>query len=130
MAFEGFPVVIGLELTLACNLRCQHCASVAGIPRPNELGLDEILDICDQFPALLVQEVDFTGGEPLLHKHWSQIAAHLNELKIPVRMVSNGLLLEDNISRLVDARIATVGISVDGLEATHDRIRERPEAVC
>jgi radical SAM protein with 4Fe4S-binding SPASM domain len=126
MGFEGFPNVIGLELTLACNLRCNHCASSAGHPRPNELSLDEILNICDQFPDLLVQEVDLTGGEPLLRSDWFRIATYLRELNIPVRMVSNGVLLKENISRLVDAGIATVGISLDGLEATHDHIRERP----
>ena len=41
-------------------------------------------------------------------------------------MVSNGVLLEDNISKLVESQIATVGISLDGMEKTHDFIRERP----
>jgi radical SAM protein with 4Fe4S-binding SPASM domain len=126
MAFEGFPIVIGFELTLACNLRCMHCASSAGYRRRNELSLDEVLNVCDQFPDLLVQEVDFTGGEPLLHKDWDTIANYLGKLNIDVRMVSNGVLLEENIGRLLDAGIATVGVSLDGLEATHDRIRARP----
>ncbi|MDY6857444.1 MAG: radical SAM protein [Thermodesulfobacteriota bacterium] len=126
MKFEGFPFVIGFELTLACNLRCKHCASSAGRPRVNELSLNEILNICDQFPDLLVQEVDFTGGEPLLHSEWARIAIHLHKLNIPVRMVSNGILLKDNISRIVDSGIATFGISIDGLESTHDHIREKP----
>ncbi len=123
MIFEGFPLVIGWELTLACNLRCGHCASSAGQPRLKELSLREALDLCDQFPALLVQEVDFTGGEPLLRTDWPKIATHLRGLNIPVRMVTNGLLLPENVSRIRDAGIATVGVSLDGLEATHDFIR-------
>lgn len=125
MAFEGFPLVVGWELTLACNLRCGHCASSAGMPRPNELNVDEAIDLCDQFPPLLVQEVDFTGGEPLLRADWPKIAARLREHNIPARMVTNGLLLEQNVPLLKDAGIATVGVSLDGLEATHDRIRRR-----
>lgn len=124
MGFEEFPIVIGLELTLACNLRCKHCASSAGHPRLNELSTDEMITICDQFPDLLVQEVDFTGGEPLLRNDWFRIATHLRELSIPVRIVSNGVLLKGNIDRLMDAGIETVGVSLDGLEATHDRLRE------
>ena len=126
MKFEGFPSVIGLELTLACNLRCRHCASSAGHPRPNELSTDEFLSICDQFPDLLVEEVDFTGGEPLIRDDWFKIATHLRKMEIPVRMVSNGILLKHNIARLADAGIATIGISLDGLEATHDLIRAKP----
>ncbi|MGD8777871.1 MAG: radical SAM protein [Ignavibacteria bacterium] len=126
MEFEGFPAVIGLELTLACNLRCKHCASSAGYPRHNELSLKEMLNICDQFPDLLVQEVDLTGGEPLVRKDWFKIASYIRELNIPVRMVSNGVLLKDNLARIKDADISTVGISLDGLESTHDHIREKP----
>jgi radical SAM protein with 4Fe4S-binding SPASM domain len=126
MTFEGFPFVVGWELTLACNMRCGHCASSAGLPRSHELSLDEALELCDQFPALLIQEVDFTGGEPLLRTDWPKIAARLHELKIPVRMVTNGLLLKENVPLLADAGIATVGVSLDGMDATHDRIRKRP----
>ena len=125
MDFEGFPLVVGWELTLACNLRCGHCASSAGLPRERELSLGEALELCDQLPALLVQEVDFTGGEPLLRPDWMEIAMHLRELQIPVRMVTNGLLLKENVPHLKESGIATVGVSLDGLEKTHDFIRRR-----
>ncbi len=126
MTFEGFPLVVGWELTLACNLRCRHCASSAGAKRPRELSLEEALAICDQFPLLLVQEVDFTGGEPLLRKDWPSIAGRLTELEIPIRMVTNGLLLEQSVTAVADANICTLGISLDGLRETHDGIREYP----
>jgi len=125
MPFEEFPVVIGLEITLACNLHCMHCASSAGHPRQNELSTEEMLNLCDQFPDLLVQEVDFTGGEPLLRSDWFTVANHLRKLGIPVRIVSNGVLLKDNVSRLIDAGVETIGVSLDGLETTHDRLREK-----
>ena len=124
MGFEGFPFIVGWELTLACNLRCRHCGSSAGLPRANELTLEESLAICNQFPALLVQEVDFTGGEPLLRPDWPRIAAHLGELGISTKILTNGLTLEpDTVVQMKDAGIAGVGVSLDGLEATHDYIR-------
>jgi radical SAM protein with 4Fe4S-binding SPASM domain len=127
MGFEGFPCVIGWELTLACNLRCRHCASAAGLPRQNELTLDEALAICDQFPPLAVQEVDFTGGEPLMRPDWWRIAARVKELGITTRIVTNGLpLVPSTVDRLREVGISTVGVSIDGLEATHDDIRGRP----
>jgi radical SAM protein with 4Fe4S-binding SPASM domain len=127
MPFEGLPIVIGLEITLSCNLHCRHCASSATTrARSNELSLKELTGICDQFPDLVVQEVDITGGEPLLRPEWFELTCHLQKLGIPSRMVSNGLLLKKSASQLADSGIATVGISLDGLETTHDRIRERP----
>lgn len=126
MSFEGFPYVIGWELTLACNLRCRHCGSSAGLPRADELTLEESLAICDQFPALLVQEVDFTGGEPLLRPDWSRIAAYLRELGIITKILTNGLPLEPaTVDQIKEVGIAGVGVSLDGLEATHDYIRGR-----
>ncbi|MFB0546564.1 MAG: radical SAM protein [Anaerolineae bacterium] len=124
MAFEGFPFIIGWELTLACDLRCRHCGSSAGLPRANELTLEESLAICDQFPALLVQEVNFTGGEPLLRPDWPKIAAHLGELGISTKILTNGLTWgPDTVVRMKDAGIAGVGVSLDGLGETHDYIR-------
>lgn len=124
MAFEGFPVVIGWELTLACNLRCRHCGSSAGPARRKELTLKESLALCEQFPALLVQEVDFTGGEPLLCPHWAQLARRLGELGICVKMLTNGLALAPGmLKEMKEVGIAGVGVSLDGLEVTHDYIR-------
>lgn len=127
MVYEGFPLVVGWELTLACNLRCAHCGSSAGLPRANELTAEESIAICDQFPELFVQEVNFTGGEPLLNPAWPVIAARLGELGIRVQVISNGLVLSrDMARRLKEAGIGGVGVSIDGLEKTHDAIRGKP----
>lgn len=124
MAFEGFPFVLGWELTLACNLRCEHCGSAAGIAKNSELSTEEALELCNQFPELLVKEVDFTGGEPLVRKDWAKIANRLNRLKIPVNMITNGLALDrSTISLAKNVGVAHIGISLDGLEETHDKIR-------
>lgn len=124
MVFEGFPYVIGWELTLACNLRCQHCGSSAGYPREQELTSEEAIAICNQFSDLLVQEVHFTGGEPLLRPDWPIILAHLRDLGIRRHIISNGLVLDERtISQLKAVEISSVGISLDGLDYTHDEIR-------
>lgn len=126
IGFEGFPFIVGWELTLACNLRCRHCGSSAALPRPDELTLEECLAVCEQFPELFVQEVNFTGGEPLLRTDWWKIAAHIGELGISTKILTNGLTLgPDTIARMKDVGIAGVGVSIDGLEATHDYIRGR-----
>ena len=124
MPFESFPHIVGWELTLACNLRCRHCASTAGLPRENELSLDECLAICEQFPTLIVREVDFTGGEPLLKRGWEKIATRVHELGIAARLVTNGVgLTPDTVARMKDAGLASVGVSLDGMETTHDYVR-------
>jgi radical SAM protein with 4Fe4S-binding SPASM domain len=124
-AFEGFPFIVGWELTVNCNLRCRHCGSSAGSPRSEELTTEEALKICDQFPALLVREVDFTGGEPLLRKDWSIIASRVIELGIESSVLTNGWRLgKKQISLMKDVGIKAVGISLDGLKKTHDYVRD------
>ena len=124
MGYEGFPFIIGWELTLTCNLRCRHCGSTAGSPREKELSTEEALSLCDQFPALLVQEVNFTGGEPLLRDDWTLIVNRLAHHGIKSKIITNGLsLAPDTIQRMKDAGIAGVGVSLDGLQETHDYIR-------
>ena len=124
MGFDGLPLVLAWELTLACNLRCKHCGSAAGFPRRNELNLAEALALCDQLPALLVQEVDFTGGEPLVRPDWPLIASRLVNLGIRTQIITNALALtHDVIAQVRDAGIVSMGFSLDGLEATHDSIR-------
>jgi radical SAM protein with 4Fe4S-binding SPASM domain len=125
--FDGFPFVLGWEVTLACNLRCRHCASRAGDPRPQELSLTEALAIADQLPALLVQEVVFTGGEPLLSPVWEPLARRLRKHKISVGMVTNAAALNQaNVARLKKAGISGLAVSLDGLQETHDGIRGIP----
>lgn len=126
MTFEGFPLIVGWELTLTCNLRCAHCGSAAGQPRRGELTTAEALELCEQFPALLVQEVDFTGGEPLLRADWPVIASRLIELGIPTNVLTNGIAVgPESVAKMKDVGISGVGISLDGLEATHDYVRSR-----
>ncbi len=124
MTFDGLPYILGWELTLACNLRCEHCGSAAGTVRDSELTTDEALAICKQLPQLLVQEVDFTGGEPVLRKDWHIIASELVRIGIPVNIISNGLAIDRETAALAKKTgIAHIGISLDGLELSHDKMR-------
>jgi radical SAM protein with 4Fe4S-binding SPASM domain len=129
LTFEGFPLIIGWEFTLECNLRCGHCASSAEKKRLKELTTKEALDICNQFPSLLVQEVNFTGGEPLLRSDWIDVALHLKDLGIATKILTNGLALTpETISKMKEVAISGVGMSLDGLQSTHDKIRHHPES--
>lgn len=126
MTFNGFPFNIGWEFTLACNMRCNHCGSSAGLPRHEELTTKEALKLCDQFPDLLVQEIDFTGGEALLRDDWVDIAQLLKDLGISINMLTNGFALgHKEVSKMQEVNVANVGISLDGLKRTHDLIRGR-----
>ena len=62
------PKQVVWELTLKCNLKCIHCGSSAGKPRPNELSLRESLKLCRDLAEINANEVCFMGGEPFCKK--------------------------------------------------------------
>lgn len=127
MGFIGFPHIIGWELTLSCNIRCDHCATSAGHRRPQELSEAEALAICDQLPELLVREVDFTGGEPLMCSYWEPLALRLRDLGITTRVLTNGRILNPAlIARIQAAGMDGLAMSLDGLAAHHDALRGSP----
>ncbi|HPQ67684.1 MAG TPA: radical SAM protein [bacterium] len=122
------PTNLLWEITDACNLRCLHCEASAGRKRENEFTADEADELCRRIVAMKWQRVNLTGGEPLLRRDWPHLARQLADGGIHVTLVTNGLLFDEKIAaQAVEAGVKTVAVSIDGLRATHDRIRPRPE---
>ena len=67
------PVHVVWEITLACDLKCQHCGSRAGRRRPDELTTAECLDLVAQLARLGTREVTLIGGEAYLRRDWVEI---------------------------------------------------------
>ncbi len=112
------------ELTLKCNLQCTHCGSIAGNARKNELSVDECLNIADQLLDLGCKRVTLIGGEITLYKGWEKIARKLSEGGAVVNIITNAYILGDEqIDQIEYARLNNVGISVDGMEENHNKIR-------
>ncbi len=113
------------ETTLKCNLRCSHCGSSAGIARTDELNTKECFDLCEQLAELGCDDVSLMGGEPFLRKDWQEIGKCINDLGMNLNFVSNGLVLSKYINELSLLKPKVVGLSIDGVEKTHDKIRGR-----
>lgn len=112
------------EITLKCNLACQHCGSRAGHTRAKELSTEEALDLVRQMAEVGIKEVTIIGGEAFLRPDWLEIAKAINQAGMLCGMTTGGYgITLDTAHRMKDAGIGVVSVSVDGLEATHDRIR-------
>ena len=112
------------ELTLRCNMRCLHCGSTAGIPRENELSLEECLDVADQLVDLGCRRVTLIGGEVFLFPGWEEVSRRLVDRGATTNIITNGFMMGDRqISELRYSGVKNVGISIDGLELAHNRIR-------
>ncbi len=126
---SGGPVVIW-NLLRRCNLTCQHCyATSADRDFPGELGLSEITAVLADLKAFKVPALILSGGEPLLHPQIFEIACRAKALGLYLGLSSNGTLIDAALAaRIAAAGFDYVGISLDGLEATHDRFRRKTGA--
>lgn len=115
------------EITRRCNLRCLHCENECGDRSPRELTAEQIHAVALELARLGCRDVDVTGGEPLLHPHWDELCRDLAGCGLRTALITNGTLLDDQrLRRALDAGVAAFGISLDGMQATHDEIRVRP----
>ncbi|MGJ4890271.1 radical SAM protein [Bradyrhizobium sp. HKCCYLRH3099] len=120
------PVYVVWELTLACNLRCTHCGSRAGESRISELSTDECLALVDRLAELGTREITLIGGEAFLRRDWLEIVQRIARRGILCTLQTGGYGLgEELIRRAQSAGLSGVGVSVDGLETTHDILRGR-----
>jgi 12,18-didecarboxysiroheme deacetylase len=118
------PVVVW-NTTRRCNLRCVHCYSESRDREyEGEMGTAEaksFIDGCADFgvPVLL-----FSGGEPLMRADLFELIAHARLKGIRAVISTNGVLITPEVAaKLRDAGLSYVGVSIDGLQARHDRFR-------
>lgn len=112
------------EITLKCNLACSHCGSRAGDSRVDELSTEEALDLVQQMADLGINEITLIGGEAYLRKDWLIIAKEITRLGMKATMTTGGYGISlTTAQRMKEAGIATVSVSIDGLEDNHDQLR-------
>jgi radical SAM protein with 4Fe4S-binding SPASM domain len=119
------PITAVWEITMGCNMRCKHCGSSCTNPLPDELSTEEALDLVDQIADLGLSWITLSGGEPFIRKDWHLIARRLSDKGVIPNIISNGwLVTDDTISKIKEAKVGTIAISLDGLKETHDFIRK------
>ncbi len=118
------PVVIW-NLIRRCNLTCKHCYSIsADKDFPGELSTAEVFTVMDDLKRFRVPVLILSGGEPLLRPDIFEIAHRAKEMGFYVGLSSNGTLIdESNIERIVAVGFDYVGVSLDGIQETHDKFR-------
>jgi cyclic pyranopterin phosphate synthase len=121
-----------VSLTDRCNLRCTYCMpeeGLAWLPKPELLTDDEVVRLVGVAVRLLgVDEVRFTGGEPLLRRGLTDIVARTAALtpRPEISLTTNGIGLGRLAGPLADAGLDRVNVSLDTIRAeTFQRIARR-----
>lgn len=120
------PLMVVWNVTQACNLTCKHCYQDATHKvLPDELTLEEKLEVLDQMSENYVPFVAFAGGEPLVCKDIWKVLEHCKKVNIHTTVATNGTMLTREVcQRLVEVGVKYVEVSIDSLiPEEHDSFR-------
>ena len=112
-----------MSLTDRCNLRCTYCMPPEGLdwlPDDKVLTDDEVVRLVSVAVIHLgVEEVRFTGGEPLVRRGLVDIVRRSAALtpRPELSLTTNALGLSRNARALADAGLDRVNVSLDTVRA-------------
>lgn len=126
------PIGAKLEITYACNLRCDFCYTDSPrhtLQRTPEMTDDQWLEVVRQSLDAGIVEAVVTGGEPLLRKELTLgLIETLAEAGVGITLNTNGWFVDDEVAaRLAGAGNVTAHVSLDGARSgLHDGSRGVP----
>lgn len=108
------PLIVQIEPTTYCNLKCIMCVSSDLTRERMNLSLDQFKVLLSEFEYL--EKINLVGvGEPLLNPDLCEIIKIAKEKQIKIGIATNGILLDsDKAKQLLDAGISWINISIDG----------------
>jgi len=114
-----------ISLLDRCNFRCPYCmpetefhADFQFLRKHQLLSHDEILKITSVAVRMGVTKLRLTGGEPLLDKNIASLISGLSRLQgvDDLALTTNATLLAPVATKLVDAGLKRVTVSLDSLD--------------
>jgi 12,18-didecarboxysiroheme deacetylase len=118
------PVVVW-NATRRCNLKCIHCyASSQNVHYGYELKTEEGEKLIADLAAFGSPVILFSGGEPLLRRDLPELIQFAVDKGMRAVISTNGTLItRERATVFSKMGLSYVGVSIDGMKATHDRFR-------
>lgn len=107
---------VNLHITEKCNFKCRYC--FAHFENKNDMGISDWKRVIDNLKQSgMVTQINFAGGEPVLHRNFAEIVDYAYGLGFELSVISNGSLLLDRkyLPQNFFRKIKTLGISVDSI---------------
>lgn len=115
------PLIVGLSITARCNLRCSFCFGRYYEQKVEDISLSDLLGLIENLADAGCLHINYSGGEPLLRKDIPDILRFTVDRGIITAVSTNGILVDRYLDVLKE--IDFVSVSLDGDEASHDRVR-------
>jgi len=120
-SFGRVATDLRISLTDRCNLRCSYCMPAEGLdwmPRAEQLTDEELVRLVTiAVRDLGIQELRFTGGEPLLRRGLESLIAAAAALRPrpDISLTTNGVGLARRAEALAAAGVNRLNVSMDTL---------------
>ncbi len=115
-----------IEVTQKCPLNCLHCSSEANITKTQELSEELIIRLINEAIMMGVEEITFSGGEPLIWPPIFCILEYCSTCRIGFSLYTTGNPIIDNsklLESLKDKKLDKVTVSLFGANSeAHERI--------
>lgn len=119
------------HITEACDQRCKHCYiyALGSHAKFQAMALEDMVQVIENCQAFCrragrLPYFYLTGGDPILHPQFWQLAGLLKARGLPFAILGNPFHLTDDVcQKLRDHGCRKYQLSLDGLRETHDRIR-------
>jgi MoaA/NifB/PqqE/SkfB family radical SAM enzyme len=125
----GAPLYIAWQVTNECNLACLHCIEESGPGKafPDEMNREQIFHVLEQVMDAQVPYLSFSGGEPMGHPLFFEMAEYVCGRDGQLKIETNGHYLDPGTcERLAKLGVRAVQVSLDGASAeTFNRMRVR-----
>ncbi|MGF0033958.1 GTP 3',8-cyclase MoaA [Bariatricus sp. SGI.154] len=111
---------IRISVTDRCNFRCRYCMPEEGVEsicHTEIMTYEEILRLVRLAAGLGIKKVKITGGEPLVRRGVCGLIGEISRMPgiESVTITTNGALLEQYLTELVQAGVTGINISLDTL---------------
>ncbi|GAB3329955.1 radical SAM protein [Larkinella ripae] len=121
MRLVSHPVLCNYYITYRCNATCSFC-DIWERPSPY-VTPENVWDNLRDLKRLGVRVVDFTGGEPLLHRQLDTLLREAKDLGLITTITTNGLLYPKYAERL-HGLVDMLHFSLDSpIAEEHDKSR-------
>jgi MoaA/NifB/PqqE/SkfB family radical SAM enzyme len=117
------PQLVQIVVTRRCNIDCGYCNEYDKTSEP--IPADNIRRYVDKLAELGCMNVEYTGGETLLHPELPALVRYASEYRFLERwIITNGYLLtEAVIDQLNEAGLTHLQISIDGVKPTATTVK-------
>lgn len=122
-AHKSVPLIANIEITNRCNLSCPYCYAHYGktgiLFEPSYDDVKKIIDMLAEYKPHKIPAIQFTGGEPTLHRHLVAMVDYARAKGIKqIQIATNGIKLAEDLNlckKLRKAGLKTIYLKFNGI---------------